>query len=140
MEPASTDRAQAVLQELSGDLMSPYCPGRTIASCPSGKARELEDEILAKAREGQTREEIESDLVARFGPQIVGYRPPPYLLGGTVVVGLLALVFLVYLARQWAARARRSREAAATGPNGAAPPTRRELEALEDALDEEDRF
>ena len=34
---------ELILQELSNELMSPYCPGRTIAACPSPNARKLED-------------------------------------------------------------------------------------------------
>ncbi|MFY0531261.1 cytochrome c-type biogenesis protein [Nannocystis pusilla] len=52
--------------ELSHDLMSPYCPGRTIATCPSPNARKLEAQILDQARSGESRETIENTLVARF--------------------------------------------------------------------------
>lgn len=148
-----SERAHAVLQELSNDLMSPYCPGRTIAACPSKAARKLEDEILAKAEQGQGREAIEADLVARFGTDIIGYRPPPFLLGGTVVVGLLALFGLVVLGRRWSQRGPESAVSAlastgkpyrGTHDTSAAPaapqPTRAELDALDDALDEEDGF
>ena len=133
---------ELILQDLSNELMSPYCPGRTIAACPSPNARKLEDHILAEAKSGKTREEIEQQLVGRFGEEIVGYTAPSSVLYGSLIVGLLALGGLGWAGRKWVRGAGAGpREATASG--GAAKsgtPSRAELDALEDALDEEDGF
>jgi cytochrome c-type biogenesis protein CcmH/NrfF len=146
-DEVSDAEAEQILQELSNDLMSPYCPGRTIASCPSKNARKLEDHILAEAKTGKTREEIEGQLVTRFGTDIVGYKPPPLVLYGTVVGGAVALGLLLVAGRRWVrkARATAGARAAAGGASAAgaaatAEPTRAELDALDDALDEEEGF
>lgn len=141
----SPDGPELILQELSNDLMSPYCPGRTISSCPSGNARKLEDHILEQARAGKTREEIEADLVDRFGPDIVGYAPRPVVLYGTGIVALMALVLIAMIGRRWVRRSglRSPVPAAKSAPPEAASdptPTREELDALDDALDDEDGF
>jgi cytochrome c-type biogenesis protein CcmH/NrfF len=52
------------------DLMSPYCPGRTLAECPSPAADELRIWILTQAAAGASREEVEASLYTRFGDQI----------------------------------------------------------------------
>lgn len=132
--------AEKLLSELSSDLMSPFCPGRTIASCPSGQARKLEERILADAKEGKTREEIEQTLVADYGSDIIGYRPPPSLLITTIVGGALALTALVVLGRKWVGRAKP--DGVGDGAAEAAPggPSVAELDALEDALEDEDGF
>lgn len=138
--------AEQLLSELSNDLMSPFCPGRTIASCPSSQARKLEERILAEAKTGKSREQIEQALVADYGSDIIGYRPPPSLLITTVLGGVLALSLLIILGRRWVRRAKP--EAAAAGPGGArskastpsGSPSVAELDALEDALDDEDGF
>lgn len=145
---ADAAKAEQILQELSHDLMSPYCPGRTIASCPSKSARTLEDQILAEAQAGKSRDQIETQLVARFGSDIVGYKPPPMLLGGTIIGGALALGLLLWSGRRWVRQARGARavpgphpEPLAAGPGGGgAGPTRAELDALDDALDDEEGF
>lgn len=140
LAPADPDQ---VLQTLSNDLMSPYCPGRTIASCPSPQARQLEDHIYAQAKAGKSREEIETALVQRFGDDIVGYKAQPVLLYGSAVVGLLALAAVVMMGRRWVRRpaAPVALGAAAAGVTGAAgAPSRAELDRLEDALDEVDEL
>lgn len=139
-----------ILQTLSNDLMSPYCPGRTIASCPSPQARQLEDHILEQAQAGKSREEIETALVARFGEDIRGYEAQPVLLYGSALVGLLALVLLVVMGRRWARRPAAVGVGAAAmgvGAAGAAvagvpspAPSQAELDRLEDALDEVDEL
>lgn len=135
---------ELVLQELSNELMSPYCPGRTIASCPSPNARKLEDHILAEAKSGKTREEIEAQLVGRFGDEIIGYAAPSSVLYGSLIIGLLALGGLGWAGRKWVSRGVSG--AVAKGAAGraakatAGKPSAAELDALDDALDDEDGF
>lgn len=61
--------------DLAGDLMSPYCPGRTLASCPSPQAAELVQWIALQESAGATREEVVEILVERFGEEILGAPP-----------------------------------------------------------------
>jgi cytochrome c-type biogenesis protein CcmH/NrfF len=142
---AGDAEAEQILQELSNDLMSPYCPGRTIASCPSKNARLLEEHILAEAKSGKTREEIEEQLVTKFGTDIVGYKPPPLVLYGTVAGGALALGLLLLAGRRWVRKTRTAIAGGAAGATAAAAakaaePSRAELDALDDALDDEEGF
>lgn len=58
--------------DLGHDLMSPYCPGRTLATCPSPQAAELVQWIVLQEAAGATREEVLADLVERFGEEILG--------------------------------------------------------------------
>jgi cytochrome c-type biogenesis protein CcmH/NrfF len=146
--PGEVPQAEALMHELSHDLMSPYCPGRTIASCPSPQARKLESHILEQAEAGKSREEIETALVARF-PDIRGYVGRPEILYGTAIVALVAIVGLALAARRWVRRTTGGMTrpgapmvadlgAAPAGPAGAA--SRRENDALDDALGRIDEF
>ena len=146
--PARSDReAEKLLTDLSNDLMSPYCPGRTVSSCPSGQARKLEERIFEEAKSGKSREEIEEALVADFGSDIIGYRPPPSLIATVVVGGALALTFLILMGRRWVRRqpagmsdAAAPGKASGAGAGVGSAPSVAELDALEDALDDEDGF
>jgi cytochrome c-type biogenesis protein CcmH/NrfF len=95
--PAAADadadaRTEVWAYELSHNLMSPFCPGRTLSECPSPQADELRLWILEQARAGATREEVEAELFRSFGDQL---RQAPRAEG----IGLLAYavpgVFLV---------------------------------------------
>ncbi|MEZ4381634.1 MAG: cytochrome c-type biogenesis protein CcmH [Nannocystaceae bacterium] len=142
-----SSEAEELVIELSHDLMSPYCPGRTIATCPSPQARKLENEMLVKAEAGMSREEIESELVARF-PDIQGYVGRPEILWGTAVAAILAIAALALAARRWIRQGRDaglpsapgSAPTGASGPASAINASQREIDALEDALDDVDDF
>jgi cytochrome c-type biogenesis protein CcmH len=115
-------------------LMSPFCPGLTVASCPSPGAEEMRQEVRRRLGAGEGEPAIVAALVATYGVEILGAPParrwglalwiPPalaLLLGG----GALAL---------WLRR-RASRVAEGDAQPTAAPP---EFDpALRARLDEE---
>jgi cytochrome c-type biogenesis protein CcmH/NrfF len=61
--------------DLAGELMSPFCPGRTVASCPSPQATELIQWIATQEAAGATREEVVAMLVEKHGEEILGAPP-----------------------------------------------------------------
>ena len=61
--------------DLAGELMSPFCPGRTLASCPSPQAAELIQWIATQEAAGVSREEVIAILVERHGEEILGAPP-----------------------------------------------------------------
>ena len=71
--PASAGSSWAY--DLAGELMSPFCPGRTVASCPSPQATELIQWIAMQEAAGATREEVIAMLVERHGEEILGAPP-----------------------------------------------------------------
>ncbi len=91
--------------ELSRELMSPFCPGRTLVDCPSTQATELRDWIRRQEELGQSRAEVEAQLLARFG-EVVRQTPDPrgfglaaYVIPAGVLVAGGALV-VWFLRRQ----------------------------------------
>ena len=61
--------------DLAAELMSPYCPGRTLASCPSPQAAELVQWMVLQEAAGSTQEEVIAILIERFGEEILGAPP-----------------------------------------------------------------
>jgi len=73
----SVERANAKswAYDLAGELMSPFCPGRTLASCPSPQAAELVQWMVLQEAAGATQEEVVANLVDRYGEEILGAPP-----------------------------------------------------------------
>jgi cytochrome c-type biogenesis protein CcmH len=61
--------------DLAAELMSPYCPGRTLASCPSPQAAELVQWMVLQEAAGSSKEEVVAILIERFGEEILGAPP-----------------------------------------------------------------
>lgn len=75
---------------LANELMSPFCPGRTLADCPSEKAEELRGWIVDQELAGRSPEEVHAEVVAAFGD---GVRQAPVPSG----LGLAAYVIPILL-------------------------------------------
>ena len=119
---------------LAHELMSPFCPGRTLAACTSPQAAELRQWILVQEAAGATREQVEAQLLARYGdvlrsaPVAQGWGLYAYALpAGAGVVGV-ALVFLVL--RRIVRPSRATEVAQSTKPPALARDEEAELEKL----------
>ncbi len=120
--------------ELWDELMSPFCPGRTLANCSSSQAEQLRMWILFQEASGGSRDDVKAELLEQFGdvirgaPRASGFGLTAYaipvlaFLGGGVVLG-------VFLRRQ-------IRSARAASASGAAAPVAVDPE-LERIVDEE---
>ena len=84
-DPEVTRARQA--NELSRDLMSPFCPGRTLADCSSPDAGAVRQEIRARLAAGEQPDAIRTRIEARFGDHVVGV--PRQLLGWLLPILLL---------------------------------------------------
>lgn len=115
-------------------ILSPYCPGLTLTTCPSPEAEVLRDSIRAELAAGRTPADVLDDLEARFGPGI--HASPPRrgvgLLAWAAPAFVLALAAL--LLTRWLRRAARAtRPAAAAAPPALDPAAQSRLEqALRD--------
>jgi cytochrome c-type biogenesis protein CcmH/NrfF len=86
--------------ELARELLSPYCPGRTLEGGPSPDALAVREEIRAALRAGEAPDSIRERIEARFGQAVVGM--PESSLGKALPIVLLAAgaVALVLAARR----------------------------------------
>jgi len=127
--------------DLANELMSPFCPGRTLAECPSPDAGELRVWLVVQEAAGRSQDDVLEELYERYGNKI---RPTPkaegigltayalpigFFLGGG---GLVALV----LRRITGSRGGRGEAGEAAGgdaqPAPASPATDRDLERIVD--------
>jgi cytochrome c-type biogenesis protein CcmH/NrfF len=99
---AGNASAEPWAYDLAGELMSPYCPGRTLASCPSPQAAELVQWMVLQESAGSSQDEVVAILIERFGEEILGAPPAKgitlwayvFPILGFVVGGGLAVVVL----------------------------------------------
>lgn len=90
--------ANAEADKLFHRVMSPYCPGKLLATCGSGQADLLRQEVRRELAAGKPASEIEAGLYYRFGDSI---RSEPKKSGvglvAWVVPGVLLLASGVWL-------------------------------------------
>jgi len=116
-----------------GEIMSPFCPGRTLAACTSPQAESLREWILVQEQEGRGQEDVHEELVGRFGdvilsaPRAQGFGVTAYVVPMVIFLagGLLVVIFL------W-----RQTQAAAEHA-GEAPPAEPLDPEIERVIDEE---
>lgn len=66
---AAVDSERAA-QEIFGEFMSPFCPGRLLRDCPSGAAHDLKQSIRSDFESGKTKADVEARLVALYGNEV----------------------------------------------------------------------
>jgi cytochrome c-type biogenesis protein CcmH len=118
--------------DLAHELMSPYCPGRTLAECPSDKADTLRMWLHVQEASGRSQAEVTAELVERFGEQVLSAPRPEGF--GLAAYFVPVLAFLAGGCLVWHFLRKQTREAAAAPRPAQAPagPSDPELERLVD--------
>lgn len=89
--PSFAETPVTVADEVQRQVMSPFCPGRLLADCPSASASELKLEILGEAERGKKADQIVAELAAKYGDEI---RATPAFSGFALLAWLIPLLFL----------------------------------------------
>ena len=102
-EPSAAEVSR-ITSDVSESIESPYCPGQTLAMCPSANAAYTRQDIQEMAEQGMDADEIKAELVERYGEGYELIEPPiseqMTLLGG-IIGGLVVAVGVVgFLARR----------------------------------------
>lgn len=87
--PADTN---AEADKLFHRVMSPYCPGKVLATCGSSQADDLRQEVRRELAAGKPAGEIEAALYYRFGDSI---RSEPKKSGVGLVAWVVPAVLLL---------------------------------------------
>jgi len=127
-------KTEALAFDIAQRTMSPFCPGRTLADCPSPNATEWRQEIRAMLKQGMSPAEIQKALNKRAGENLTG--APESSLGWALPVALCAgaLIVLTLVLRRF-----RSDDAAdaAKSKNSSSRPSRADEEEEDDEDDED---
>ena len=130
LDAARAPASQGWAYDLMNELMSPYCPGRVLADCPSPQAQTLRMWLIVQESSGRSRADVEAEVVARYGesilaaPRAQGFGIAAYAMPAAAFVAGGGLL-LWFLRRQ----TRGASAAPAVAPNAPLDP---ELERLVD--------
>ncbi len=98
-QPADSSRETGEVSrltvEVSNEIYSPFCPGKTLMMCPSPNAAKVRRDIQDLAKKGLDKEEIKNQVVATYGEQFRIVEPPPKDNMMLIVLILIALVLAV---------------------------------------------
>lgn len=86
--------------EVSNEVMSPFCPGKTLAMCPSPAAAEVRRDIQQMASQGDDTETIKRKLIEEYGDEFEIIEPGRFddaLILGLIIFGLLLCLAVVLL-------------------------------------------
>lgn len=137
LSPAARSAVVTQSNQLFGTLMSPFCPGLTLANCPSIYAETLRVSVRGRLAAGEEPDQVVESLVAAFGE---GMRGAPRARGLGLALWTLPFIALVGggTGVTWWIRRRRARPASqlASGVSRLPAPagTPEELGRLETAL------
>lgn len=114
--------------KLGHELMSPFCPGRTLAACSSPQAADMRVWIVEQEELGRSEEEVKAELYQSYGDVL---RASPLASGGgqwayvipVVLILIGAAVMVFFLKRQ-----RAGAGASAIGPVVEGPPVEEDPE------------
>ncbi len=130
--PATAQSEDHRAQDIARNTMSPFCPGRTLATCSSERAGEWRQEIEQWVAQGVSTEEIRRRLEARGGGDLSGQPTAPLGWLTPVLITAGAAGLLVWLLRRLAVHK------GAAASSGTAEPSPRGLDPkVEARLDEE---
>jgi len=128
---ASASDAPEWAHQLPNELMSPFCPGVTLAECTSSSAASLNMWIVVQAAAGRSEDDIREELYERYGDQI---RPTPKAEGIGIAAYVLPVVAFLAGGGLVAVFLKRSTRAAGEGGDEPTLPLDPEVESKLDAL------
>jgi cytochrome c-type biogenesis protein CcmH/NrfF len=62
-----TPEVESEAARVTGSVMSPFCPGRLIADCPSPAAIEVREQIRRRIAAGESADAIKAELLETYG-------------------------------------------------------------------------
>ncbi|MBI3129209.1 MAG: cytochrome c-type biogenesis protein CcmH [Candidatus Tectomicrobia bacterium] len=113
-EPKAFVEPKTTVDEVTGAIMSPVCPGKLLHDCPSAEGAQLRELVRRKVVAGETKEQIVRYFVDVYGISVL---PQPPAEGFLLTAWLLPLAGLIagfgvviVMVRAWTARGRARRE------------------------------
>jgi cytochrome c-type biogenesis protein CcmH/NrfF len=85
-------------KSISGEIYSPFCPGKTLAMCPSPRAADVRRDIQGLVASGLPSEEVKARILQQYGQEFRVVEPPKsdnFMLLSLVLIGLVIAAVVV---------------------------------------------
>ena len=89
---ADSSSAESTANEIYYQILSPFCPGRSLADCPSTKANELKVEILTELKSGKSKSEVLDIVFQKYGDE---FNSKPPLSGFAAFAWIIPIIFFL---------------------------------------------
>lgn len=96
----SEAEASRLSGKMAGEIRSPFCPGKSLRSCTSYDAYRLRVDIQDRLLAGASTDDIWSDLVARYGPEVRNPPQPWYTLLLPFIPFVLGFALVIWAFRR----------------------------------------
>lgn len=95
LAPRPAGDAAQLADQISNEIFSPFCPGKTLDMCPSPNAATVRRDIHEMSREGFSREQIKTNILAEYGEEFRIVEPPAEDNNGLLAALGLGLLFAI---------------------------------------------
>ena len=97
----SDDDVARRISKLSDQLKSPFCPGKTLLTCTSGRAYDLRQEMRAMMLAGKSDAQVIADLELRYGDDISNPPQPWYTFFVPFLPWVVGILLVGWALRRW---------------------------------------
>lgn len=96
--------AVPTLPEVSGRVMSPFCPGLTLDECPTDQSARLRSQLESMIRQGSTNREIDQWVVDNYGEVALASPNKTFAWAAPVALAIAGLGLTVVLVSRLAGK------------------------------------
>lgn len=126
---ASPGEVSRISQEISNEILSPFCPGKSLDMCPSPNAAAVRREIQDLATQGKSKAEIKEYVITTYGEEFRIIEPPAQ---DNIALFIALFLGLIFAGALIFALSRRRQD-----PSDASSPTQPQV--LDEDLSDEDK-
>ena len=90
-------------QEIYYETLSPFCPGRSLADCPTEQSKDLKARILQDLESGKSKQEVLSKVLSDYGqhlsakPSLSGFNLFAWIIPiSVIIIGFVVVVIRVF--------------------------------------------
>lgn len=89
---ALAESVEKAAEQIYYETLSPFCPGRALADCPTEQATNLKAKILSDLESGKSKDVVQTELLKEYGEHLSSV---PSLSGWNAIAWIMPIVLLL---------------------------------------------